>query len=190
MQRRYTDSIAENLAQEPGGPVAYFGFLAFGVWYFVSGWAAGSGIADGGVLHFIFIAVACLAAVFWAGASLHEIDQVGHTGRLMTAVMWCYCWYWFGRHIEIEGLWIIAFWFGYALFEIPLNIIERIACSYRRLGGVIRECYKYGTVAVMGLMLMATLTSGFSEFLGHGKTAWMLKDAYRFIQGIIVLGWW
>lgn len=190
MQRRYTDSIAENMCQEPGGAIAYLGFVSLGVWYFISGWAADSGVADGGLLHFVFIAVACLAAVFWSGASLHEIDQVGHSGRLLTAIMWWYAWYWWGTQIDIEGWWIVAYWFGYILFEIPVNIVESIACSDRSAGKYIKLFYQYGSVVVMFLMLAATMTSGFAAFFEHSSIGWYLEDAYRFVKGVILIGWW
>ena len=191
MQRKYTDSIAGNLAMEPGGPVAYVGFLALVAWYFVSGWAAGfdSDGAGESLFHLVLIGISVLSAVVWAGASLHEIEQFGHSGRLLTSIIWWYSWFWFGCQIDIDGLWILAYWFGFVLFEIPLNIIESIAYTYRRIGKKIRLCYQYGSVVAMGFMVIATITSGFSAFLEHGQTAWFLEQSYKVIKEIIIIGW-
>ncbi|MDI3326207.1 hypothetical protein QKW35_17640 [Pontibacterium granulatum] len=190
MRQRYTDSIAENMAQEPGGAIAYLGFVALAVWYFVSGWAADSGVADGGFFHFILIAVACLAAVFWSGASLHEIDQVGHSGRLLTAIIWWYGLIIYGSNTRLEGWGEVAFWFAFVLFEIPVNIVESIACSSCSAGKYIKLFYQYGSVVVMFFMLAATLTSGFAAFFEYSDFAEVLDGAYRFIRGIILIGWW
>lgn len=191
MRRRYIDSIAENMAQEPGGAIAYIGFVAAGAWYLLSWWASeisSDGFGEG-LFHLIVIGAAIMCAILSAGASLHEIDQVGHSGRMVTAYLWWYALVSYAGVADLSAWGTVGLIVAMFLFEIPLMIIENIACTFRRLGAVIRGFYRWGSVIIMFHMLAATLTSGLAAFIEHGHKAWWLESAYKTVRSIIIVGW-
>jgi len=186
------NSTAYNVAREPGGAEFLIGLPLAGVWYFTSYWASiynSSGFLDV-FFHFSLMGVAVFCAVLVAGASLHEIDKLGHTSRLLTIYMVWVGVVWWAKLSPPEGPWAsIGLLALILLFEIPLNILEKIARSNKAVGRGIKFFYQGGTIIVMCEMIAATTTSFYVGFVQHGDYRYIVNNAYKIISKLIMVVW-